>query len=626
MRTRTAAPWKMLLGVGVLVAPVLAGLALPAGASTPAADKRLTNDQPGTGGYVSNYTAVTGKAYTDPTLTECTRSRGRQNEPSTAVDPRNPKVIIGSSNDYCGVYNDGVDADGAPKPVGPIWLGYYRSQDGGRTFQSSLLPGYPGDTSPYAARSQIRTASAGDAVLAWDGDGRLFAGSESSDGPAGSKKTFGDVFVATYENAGGSQAQTADDGKEYKRSVIVDRGSSGPGKFNDKTAIAADRSSNPRTRGNVYFAYSRFVGSGGSNIYFSRSTDHGVSYSHPALLTTRDNDVQFPDIAVNGDGTVTVTWIASVNVGGKAVDAVRYAVSRNGGATFGPARTLTTFKGYSAQDVPSPASSSAVREPDVATPDSSEAATGSARDCGVLRAACASRYMFFRHDTQARSAADQTASSDPNVYVVLDPSVPRTETPTGTTYGSIDSGTGSQEAVYALRFNPRSGAKTGPVRISHETTGHQLFPDVAVDGGMVHVLWYDSRHDTCYSPARPIGNCANLSLVPSLDVYGATLDSNLTATGEKRLTDVTSQPNVDQFGGRTVPFAGDYLWLDSAAGTTYAVWTDYRDTVLGDDPRTTGTRGDVRQCRAKRSDGSYTGDMCPRLGGLDQNVYGDLSP
>ena len=56
----------------------------------------------------------------------------------------------------------------------------------------------------------MRTASAGDPVLAWDGDGRLFAGSESSDDPAGSKKTFGDVWVATYENpagVGGSDGQ-----------------------------------------------------------------------------------------------------------------------------------------------------------------------------------------------------------------------------------------------------------------------------------------------------------------------------------------------------------------------------------------------------------------------------------
>src|SRR3954471_7177411 len=190
-------------------------------AASPGADVRLTRDdpaQPG-GGYISNYTMVTGSPYSDATLDECTRSRGRENEPSVAIDPRQTHVIVGSSNDYCGVFNTTVD--GVPQPVGPIWLGYYRSQNGGSSFQSSLVPGYPGDTSPYAARGQVRTASAGEPVLAWDGDGRLFAGSESSDDPAGSKKTFGDVWVGTYENPAGPGGAPIDDGKEFRRSVTV---------------------------------------------------------------------------------------------------------------------------------------------------------------------------------------------------------------------------------------------------------------------------------------------------------------------------------------------------------------------------------------------------------------------
>ena len=629
MRTTSPLRRRTTLAVGVLVLPLLGGLSLPALASTPRGDVRLTNDYQLSSGYVSNYTAVTGQAYSDPVLDECSRSRGRQNEPSDAIDPRNPRVIVGSSNDYCAVYSAGDDANGAPIPAGPIWLGYYRSENGGTSFQSSLVPGYPGDTSPYRSRAQIRTASSGDPVLAWDGDGRLFAGSESSDDPAGTKKSFGDVWVATYENPTGVGGVTSNDGKEFKRSVIVDRGVSAPnlnGKFNDKTAIAADRTANARTRGNVYFAYSRFVGSGGSNIYFSRSTDHGVSFSHPALLTTTDNDVQFADIAINGDGTVTVTWVAGVRVGAARVDAVRYAVSRDGGATFGPASTLTTFEGYSAQDVPSPAAAQAVTERDVATVQGEQLVPGSARDCGVLGSACDSGYIFFRHDTQARSAADQTNAADHSVYVVLDPSVPGSEVATGTTYGSVESGVGSQEAVYAVRLDSATGAKTGKVRVAPQTSGHQFFPDVAVDQGVAHVLWYDTRLDSCYSPMRPIGNCADKSLVPSLDVYGATLDANLTAVGQTRLTDVTNNPNWDQFSGRTSPFAGDYLWIDSAAGTTYGVWTDYRNTVAGDDPRTTGTRGDVLQCRILLASGSYSGDRCPRSGGIDQNIYGDLTP
>src|SRR5215510_3577701 len=323
-----------------------------AAASTPGADVRLSNDAPATSGYVSDYTLTTGTPYTDRTLTECSRSRGRENEPAVAVNPRNTQVIVGSSNDYCGVYNNGSDAFGAPIPSGPIWLGYYRSQDGGASFTSSLVPGYPDDTSPFGARAQIRTATAGDPVLAWDDEGRLFAGSESSDDPAGTKKTFGDEWVATYVNPDGPGGATVNDGKEFARSVIVARGSSAPnllGKFQDKTAIEADRT-NSACRDNVYFANSRFTGNGGSNIYVYRSTDHGASFSHGMSLTTSANDVQDPDIAVTPNGHVYVTYDATLHQGNRTFEAILYNKSTDCGMTFSPAKMLTTFNRFTYVD------------------------------------------------------------------------------------------------------------------------------------------------------------------------------------------------------------------------------------------------------------------------------------
>jgi hypothetical protein len=619
---------RRIVVVGVAAALASSALVLgSASASNPGVDTRLSNDAPGTSGYVSNYTSVTGQPYTDPTLAECSRARGRQNEPSVAVNPRNARVIVGSANDYCGVFNDGEDADGAPLPVGPIWLGYYRSQNGGASFQSSLVPGYPDDASPYADRAQVRTATSGDPVLAWDGDGRLFAGSESSGDPAGTKKTFGDEWVATYVNPAGVGGATRNDGKEFRRSVVVAHGSSAPnlnGVFHDKTSIAADRTNNPATRGNVYFAWSRFT-NGGSNIYVVRSTNHGATFSKPKLLTTNENDIQDPDIAIRGDGTVTVTWDSSSKK--SARDSINYSVSTNGGATWSRSRRLATYISYDAQDVSDPTAEAPTSGPDFEGAEGDEEAAGNARDCGVLESACASGYIFFRRTTSPRSSADQTAPANPWVYVVVDPVVPGSQVPTGTTYGATEVGVGGQSAVYAIRFNPLTGAKSGLVRIAPEATGHQLFADVVADSGAVHVMWWDSRNDRCYSPARPVGNCADGTLVPSLDVFGTTLNrTTLAPAAITRVTDVTSNPNWDQFAGRTVPFAGDYLWIDSAAGRTYSTWTDYRNTVPGNDPRTADTRGDVLQCRTPRPDGTFTGDTCPRAGGLDQNIYGDRSP
>jgi hypothetical protein len=90
-------------------------------------------------------------------------------------------------------------------------------------------------------------------------------------------------------------------------------------------------------------------------------------------------------------------------------------------------------------------------------------------------------------------------------------------------------------------------------------------------------------------------------------------------------------PNYEQFGGRTVPFGGDYLWISSVGQFSFGTWTDWRNTVAGVDQREAAaddndTGADVLQCRIVKSDGSHTGDLCPRDGGLDQNIYGDLTP
>jgi hypothetical protein len=637
---------RPLLVAGATATTLALTLSGVSSASTPGTDTRLSNDAPTTAGYVSDYALVTGDlSYDahDPAIRECSRARGRQNEPSVAVNPRDTRVVVGSSNDYCPTYDDGEDEFGAPIPSGPIWLGYYRSTDGGATFRSSLVPGYPGDATPYASRARVRTASAGDPVFAWDKHGRLFAGSESSDDPAGSKKTFGDVWVATFENPEGTSGPTLRDGLEFKRSLVVGKGTSAPnllGKFNDKTSIEVDRT-NTSCEGNVYFAWSVFVGNGGSNIYFSRSTDHGVTFSHPMLLTTVDNDVQDPDIAVTGNGHVYVTYSAFLTRGQTSTDAARYVKSVDCGATFSPARTLVTYQSYDAQDISGESEAPPQTSPDDPdTGEASEEVAGDARDCGDFAAECESGYTFFRRTTSPRTSADQNDTAHEYLYTVYEPVIPGTEVATGTTYGAIESGIGGQSGVYFVRLNGATGARTTPKLVdptdylNHQ--GHQLFADIDADNGTLHVLWWDSRNDPVYSPKRPVGNDADGNGYPSLDVY-ATMSSDRGATfaGSTRLTDVTSNPNYEQFGGRTVPFAGDYLWIDAAtdpAGNslTYGTWTDYRNTVAGVDQREAGdddTDGaDVLQCRTVTDSGAFTGDTCPRAGGLDQDIYGDRAP
>jgi hypothetical protein len=597
---------------------------IPAAQASPP-NARLTNDAPGLGGYVSDYTLVTGQSYTDAMLSACSRSRGRQNEPAVAVDPRNPRVIVGSSNDYCGVFAE----NGAFIGLGSIWLGYYRSENAGASFVSSLVPGYPGDASPYAARAQVRTASSGDPVLAWDSEGRLFAGSESSGDVAGTAKTFGDVWVATYENPDGASGATTADGKEFVRSIDVAQGSAAPnllGVFHDKTAIEVDRTGGP-CNGNVYFAWARFTGNSpngyNSSVYFVRSTDHGQTFSAPLKLSQTVHDIQFPDIAVTGNGHVYVTYRQFADVrSNSSVDAIDYNASTDCGASFSAPRLIQSFEPYDPTDLY----------------DSG----GLALSCGDFASECVSGYTFMRGGTQVRSTADQQEKSHDYLYVLYDPSIPGTEVPSGTTYGSVVSedlpekyhqNVGSQSGIYFFRLDGSTGAHTAPVLIDDPRArgGLQRFPDISVDAGSMHAIWWDSRNDPCYSPQRPLGNCADRSTVPSLDAFAASgSTATLTWSGATRLSTVTSNPNWEQYGGRTFPFGGDYLYVSSVGAFSYGVWTDWRDVVAGTDPREGGDSdadgADVKQCRTQNPDGSFGPDTCPYAGGLDSNIYGEVTP
>src|SRR6266481_6363124 len=68
----------------------------------------------------------------------------RQNEPSIAVSTRNPQHLLAGANDYRSV---DIPNPNATDERGDAWLGVFKSLDGGATWGSTLLPGYPQDQS-----------------------------------------------------------------------------------------------------------------------------------------------------------------------------------------------------------------------------------------------------------------------------------------------------------------------------------------------------------------------------------------------------------------------------------------------------------------------------------------------
>jgi hypothetical protein len=584
---------------------------------------------------------ITDQAYirqdggSDAVITRCSTDNRQQNEPTTSVSPTNPSLMTGGANDYCTV-----------PTAGDAWAGFYYSSDGGSTWTDSLLPGYPGDTSAEGQASPLLgvVGSSGDPVQAWDNFGHLYYAGIAFNR---AKPQNGDLWVARYSWQSGPKPQ-------YDFTTLARRGTPAlSGIFNDKIQLEVDRGASSPFSGNVYVCWARFQGNGGNNgIFLIRSTDGGHTFSKATKLSESVHDSQFCDIAVTRTGGVYVLWRGFASNRGHQQDAILFAKSTDGGKSFSKPGSVTTITGWDPRDeYGSPAAAAAAKE---AACDSGETALcegaegkeapGDARDCGDGPLQCLSGYVFFRADTQVRASADPRAGADANtVYAVYDSSVPGSETPTGTSYGTVEPGTGTQASIFFVKTTDGGADWSTPTRIDAQPTGHQFFPDISADSGQVNVLWQDSRADTASGPPStpsggdfrtvPISNQWVSSNPPGavttgtgVDTYSAVSTNGGTSWTVQLESAVTQMPQYEQFGNRDVPFFGDYNYIAASGTSIFGAWTDQRDTVPGTDPRYTngdGTDGfDVLQCRTQNPDGSFSADTCPDAGGLDQNIYG----
>ena len=287
------------------------------------ADTLVTNDTSG------NYQLAAGGS--DATMTSCSTGRRTQNEPTVAVDPRNPSIMTAGSNDYCAEIQNGS---------GNVWAGYYRSTTGGATWSLSLVPGYPADASTFGTTSPAHgsCAAAGDPTQSFDGTGHLYYGFICFNRV---KPTNGSIYVARYDN----------DGANYVRTVRVDRGTPSVwGLFQDKINIAADQSVGTPTAGNLYVAWARYPGQAANNvIYFSRSTDGGQTFSSPIRITQGQAEEQFADIGIGPNGAVYVTY-REIAHQKSTQNRVRIVRSTDGGQSFSLPQTVAAIVPFDSTD------------------------------------------------------------------------------------------------------------------------------------------------------------------------------------------------------------------------------------------------------------------------------------
>jgi hypothetical protein len=564
---------------GAVAAVALVSPALPASASGPSAgtNVRVTVD---TGSVYQSADQLSGGTYTDAVLQRCGTDRRQQNEPTLAIDPRDPSVWTSGSNDYCTVPS-----------AGDTWAGFYRSTNGGSAWTDSLLPGYNGDTSAQGLSSPLHqlvaagALAAGDPMMSWDGQGDLFYMGNNfnrgvENGVSGRfRDNAGSIWVATYAPADPSDHST--DGSRYVRTVILAQNTFGLGNFNDKTDLTVD----PVT-GNVYAAWSDFHGNGCNEILFSRSTDHGATFSAPLKISSGICGNQGPSIVIGPAGQVDIGWQA--NTGGAlakattAVTGAAFVSSADFGQTFSKARIAVNYTSFI----------------------SGQFSGNGSRECGDGAFACPTGQTFPRFDL----AGPYLAADNTHRTLVMG------------FQAAQASGQGQIEYV----FSANGGATwSSAALLAPSTSGHQFFPWLVASGGRVSAIWYDSRNDPDYAATRAPCNSATGHTSACLNVrYAESTDGGKTWGTSIQVTDTATNLNYEQFGGRLVPFFGDYITVAAQGDTIGAVWTDQRNTAGAPDPSGDNDGADI--AGDPETGGTCTSSLntCFDLtGGLDQNIY-----
>lgn len=234
-------------------------------------------------------------------IVDLTRRRGYFNEPSVAINPRNPKQLVVA-------YQTGAH------------IAY--SQDAGahwETASGTVPPNY---------------AVSGDVSVAYDNSGHAFLcyiafDKLGTDEYWGHNASRNGVFVRRSLDGGRTWQQPAGSVVEHATEPGIP--------FEDKPYIVADNTNGPYA-GNLYVGWTHFT-LADSTILLSRSVNDGVTWSKPIRISTqaglpRDDNgaVEGFTGAVGPDGTLYAVWADGTHV--------VFTSSSDGGRTFAPSRGI----------------------------------------------------------------------------------------------------------------------------------------------------------------------------------------------------------------------------------------------------------------------------------------------
>ncbi len=467
----------------------------------------------------------------------------KQNEPTIAVNPKNPLNLIAGANDEqaeppCQDLNSNGVLDGSrecPFAANVGVSGLYVSTDGGSHWTDKGIL----DTVTSAAITgwtNINYYSFGDPSIAFDAGGNAYystlAFPKSSTGAGGNADIV--VAKAIYDSTNNLTGLLSTDWVPVLATVGA------PVRFDDKTDIWVDTNGTSPFKNNVYVSWTAFT-QGSDRIAVITSTDGGTTWSKPVFVS--QGAVQGSVVRTAPDGTVYVAWeFFSVSKG----DSIVFSKSTDGGKHFTRPATVANIK-----DVPNPLNGGAFRD---ATPKAG-----------------------FR----TNSFPAMTIAPDGAVYIA---------------WG--DNGFASNSRTEVLLVKSTDGGQTWTLpavvsqRISSGTNdaGDQFLPWLTSakygDNIAVSVVYYDRSYDATSGAA-----CTASCSTDNKRLIGVTVAVSIDGGASWGYTRAdTNTSGFDPAGSSTndqaAQFLGDYIYAastgtHSAGNHIFVVWTDARNGFTG---------------------------------------------
>ncbi len=465
-------------------------------------------------------------------------STQNQNETTITVSPADPLNVVGAWNDYF-IVNPGQNTV----------IGYGWTRDGGQTWQSGRVN----------FTSLPSNQSTGDPAVASDSLGNVYLGILAYNGFANG------ILVS----------KSSDGGATFAEPVRLDNGG-------DKEYLAVDLRNDT-----IYAVWENTGAQLNQGIFFSKSTDHGSTFSSKRQISTNlggTNNGATPSVGPNGE--VYVVW---TNFG----STIWFQRSLDAGSTWLPADRVVRG--------------------DVNIPPSP--LNGGFRNPPIPSSAC---------DTSG-------GPNDGRIYVVW----------ADDRFGDPD--------ILLTWSDDRGDTWSPPLRVNDDVVGNgadQFFPWVHVEGsGHVHVTFLDRREDPnnfLFGMTLATSTDGGVSFGPNLRVsdgiygptdYGFLGDYTGSSSGAGKLHPFwpdgrNGNPDVFSVSVDTVDYDHDGVLNDGSGDGQYANARCTGGQTVGCDDNCPGTPNPAQD----DADGDLVGDACDNCPvvantnqfDLDQDGFGDL--